>query len=58
VAAWRDAPYFSDAERAALALAEATTRLTAGYGWAVTGVAAAPAYSWAARQQYQATMLR
>ena len=27
VAAWREAPYFSDAERAALALAEATTRL-------------------------------
>jgi AhpD family alkylhydroperoxidase len=27
VAAWRDAPYFSDAERAALALAEAMTRI-------------------------------
>ena len=27
VAAWRDAPFFSDAERAALALAEAVTRL-------------------------------
>jgi len=27
VAAWRDAPYFTDAERAALALAEALTRL-------------------------------
>jgi AhpD family alkylhydroperoxidase len=27
VAAWRDTPYFSDAERAALALTEATTRL-------------------------------
>lgn len=27
VAAWRDAPHFSDAERAALALAEAVTRL-------------------------------
>lgn len=27
VAGWRDAPYFSDAERAALALTEATTRL-------------------------------
>ena len=27
VGAWRDAPYFSDAERAALALTEATTRL-------------------------------
>lgn len=27
VAAWRDAPYFSDAERAALALTEAGTRL-------------------------------
>lgn len=27
VAAWRDAPYFSEAERAALALAEAATRL-------------------------------
>ena len=28
VAAWRDAPYFSDAERAALELAEAVTRLS------------------------------
>jgi len=28
VAAWREAPYFSDAERAALALAEAITRLS------------------------------
>ena len=27
VAAWREAPYFTDAERAALALTEATTRL-------------------------------
>jgi AhpD family alkylhydroperoxidase len=27
VAGWRDAPYFSDAERAALALTEATTRI-------------------------------
>src|SRR5690349_21699975 len=27
VAAWRDAPYFSEAERAALALSEAVTRL-------------------------------
>ncbi len=27
VAAWRDAPYFTDAERAALALAESATRL-------------------------------
>ena len=27
VAAWREAPYFNDAERAALALAEAMTRL-------------------------------
>lgn len=27
VAAWREAPYFSDAERAALALSEAITRL-------------------------------
>jgi AhpD family alkylhydroperoxidase len=27
VAAWRDAPYFSDAERAALALTEALTRV-------------------------------
>jgi AhpD family alkylhydroperoxidase len=27
LAAWRDAPYFSDAERAALALTEALTRL-------------------------------
>lgn len=28
VSAWRDAPWFSDAERAALALTEATTRLS------------------------------
>ncbi|MFI1469985.1 carboxymuconolactone decarboxylase family protein [Streptomyces wuyuanensis] len=28
VAAWREAPYFSDAERAALSLAEAATRLS------------------------------
>jgi alkylhydroperoxidase family enzyme len=28
VAAWRDAPYFSDAESAALALTEAVTRLS------------------------------
>jgi AhpD family alkylhydroperoxidase len=28
LAAWQDAPYFSDAERAALALAEAATRLS------------------------------
>ncbi|MGI0090573.1 MAG: carboxymuconolactone decarboxylase family protein [Nitrososphaerales archaeon] len=28
VAAWRDAPYFTDAERAALALAESVTRLS------------------------------
>lgn len=28
VAAWRDAPYFTDAERAALALAETVTRLS------------------------------
>lgn len=28
VAAWRDAPYFSDAERAALALSEAVTRIS------------------------------
>lgn len=28
VAAWRDAPYFTDAERAALALGEAVTRLS------------------------------
>ena len=27
LAAWRDTPYFTDAERAALALAEAATRL-------------------------------
>lgn len=27
-AAWRDTPYFSDAERAALALTEATTRIS------------------------------
>jgi AhpD family alkylhydroperoxidase len=29
VAAWRDAPYFTEAERAALALTEAVTRLSA-----------------------------
>src|ERR1700751_1487438 len=34
-AAWREAPYFTDAERAALALTEATTRL-ADRGDAVT----------------------
>jgi alkylhydroperoxidase family enzyme len=28
VAAWRDAPFFTDAERAALALTEAVTRLS------------------------------
>jgi AhpD family alkylhydroperoxidase len=28
VAAWREAPYFNDAERAALALAEAVTRIS------------------------------
>ncbi len=28
LAAWREAPYYTDAERAALALAEATTRLS------------------------------
>jgi alkylhydroperoxidase family enzyme len=28
VAAWREAPYFSDAERAALALTEAVTRIS------------------------------
>lgn len=28
VSAWREAPYFTDAERAALALAEASTRLS------------------------------
>src|SRR5437868_3597055 len=28
VAAWREAPYFSDAERAALALTEAATRMS------------------------------
>jgi AhpD family alkylhydroperoxidase len=28
VAAWRDAPYFTDAQRAALALTEAVTRLS------------------------------
>lgn len=28
VAAWRDAPFFTDAERAALALTEAVTRIT------------------------------
>ena len=28
IAAWRDTPYFNDAERAALALAEALTRIS------------------------------
>jgi AhpD family alkylhydroperoxidase len=32
VAAWREAPYFSDAERAALALTEAATRLADSAG--------------------------
>jgi AhpD family alkylhydroperoxidase len=32
VAAWREAPYFSDAERAALALTEAATRLADSEG--------------------------
>jgi AhpD family alkylhydroperoxidase len=31
VAAWRDAPYFTNAERAALALAEAVTRIARHY---------------------------
>jgi AhpD family alkylhydroperoxidase len=31
VSAWREAPYFTDAERAALALAEAVTRLADRY---------------------------
>ena len=31
VAAWKDAPYFTDAERAALALTEAVTRLSDRY---------------------------
>jgi AhpD family alkylhydroperoxidase len=35
VAAWREAPYYSDAERAALALAEAMTRLNDRSGDAV-----------------------
>jgi alkylhydroperoxidase family enzyme len=30
IAAWRKAPYFSDAERSALALTEALTRLANG----------------------------
>jgi AhpD family alkylhydroperoxidase len=32
VAAWRESPFFSDAERAAVALAEAATRLADGGG--------------------------
>ena len=32
LAGWRDAPYFTDAERAALALTEAGTRLADGAG--------------------------
>jgi AhpD family alkylhydroperoxidase len=35
VAAWREAPYFTDAERAALALTEAATRLADHTGEAV-----------------------
>lgn len=35
VAAWRDAPYFSDAERAALALTESVTRIADRTGEAV-----------------------
>jgi AhpD family alkylhydroperoxidase len=35
VAAWREAPYFTDSERAALALAEAVTRLADRSGDAV-----------------------
>jgi AhpD family alkylhydroperoxidase len=35
IAAWREAPFFSDAERAALALAEAVTRLADRSGDAV-----------------------
>jgi AhpD family alkylhydroperoxidase len=35
VAAWREAPYFTDAERAALALAEVATRLSDRTGEAV-----------------------
>ncbi|GGP62325.1 carboxymuconolactone decarboxylase family protein [Streptomyces abikoensis] len=35
VAAWREAPFFSDAERAALALAEAATRIADRSGKAV-----------------------
>ncbi|KUJ37231.1 alkylhydroperoxidase [Streptomyces albus subsp. albus] len=35
VAAWREAPFFTDAERAALALAEAATRLADRSGQAV-----------------------
>ena len=31
VAAWREAPYFTDAERAALALTEAVTRLSVSW---------------------------
>ncbi|THA70088.1 carboxymuconolactone decarboxylase family protein [Streptomyces sp. A0958] len=36
VAAWREAPFFSDAERAALALTEAATRLADHSGQAVS----------------------
>ncbi|OPC79298.1 alkylhydroperoxidase [Embleya scabrispora] len=35
VAAWREAPFFSDAERAALALTEASTRLADHSGQAI-----------------------
>lgn len=36
VGAWREAPYFTDAERSALALTEAVTRLADGHGEAVS----------------------
>lgn len=51
VAAWRDAPYFSDAERAALELAEVATRLDAG------GEAVSDEIWDAARAHYDETQL-
>jgi AhpD family alkylhydroperoxidase len=45
VATWREAPFFSDAERAALALTESVTRLA-------DGADAAPDDVWAAAQRH------
>ncbi len=49
VGAWRESPYFSDAERAALALTEAATRL-AGLVLAIAGINAFNRINAATRQ--------